>query len=174
MRLLGSGAFGSNAGAVFTAPAATCALRRRQLQQPPHRGMAIQPLADVTDAPHLEAWVTSLKLPQQRLGIMPLSKSVFGLPPRTDILRQVVTYQRARWRGTSTAATKTRGEVRGGGKKPWPQKGTGRARHGSRRSPIFVGGANCFSLATHICSLTDLAHITHITQHATNTTPHEP
>lgn len=133
--------------AAVQGPAAVGTVAPQQpARQQQHRGMAIQPMADITDNPRLEAWVTSLET-QERVGLMPLSKPVFGLPPRTDILRQVVTYQRARWRGTSTAATKTRGEVRGGGKKPWPQKGTGRARHGSRRSPIFVGGMCCAASA---------------------------
>ena len=61
----------------------------------------------------------------------------------TDILHQaIVMYQAGRREGT--AATKTRGEVSGGGKKPWKQKGTGRARHASIRSPIWTGGGTVF------------------------------
>ena len=61
----------------------------------------------------------------------------------TDILHQaVVMYQAGQREGT--ASTKTRGEVSGGGKKPWKQKGTGRARHASIRSPIWTGGGTVF------------------------------
>ena len=64
-------------------------------------------------------------------------------PVHTDLLYQsILMYQAGEREGT--AATKTRGEVRGGGKKPWKQKGTGQARHGSRRSPIWRGGGVTF------------------------------
>ena len=68
-----------------------------------------------------------------------LSPSIFGLPWNADLVHQVVTSMMSTARN-SIAHTKTRGEVSGGGKKPWKQKGTGRARHGSNRSPIWVGG----------------------------------
>ena len=72
-------------------------------------------------------------------GKITLSKDVFGLPWNADLVHEVVRLMNANAR-TPIAHTKTRGEVRGGGKKPWKQKGTGRARHGSTRSPIWVGG----------------------------------
>ncbi|MGI9611122.1 MAG: 50S ribosomal protein L4 [Acidimicrobiia bacterium] len=70
---------------------------------------------------------------------MKLDGDVFGIEPNMDVLHQVVTAQLAGKR-RGTASTKTRGEVRGGGRKPWRQKGLGRARHGSIRSPSWVGG----------------------------------
>ena len=75
----------------------------------------------------------------QESGKIKLSESVFGLPWNADLVHQVVVSMMSNARHP-IAHTKTRGEVSGGGKKPWQQKGTGRARHGSTRSPIWVGG----------------------------------
>jgi large subunit ribosomal protein L4 len=68
-----------------------------------------------------------------------LNDQIFGIRPNEDLMAQYVRVYQANQR-QGTVKTKTRGEVRGGGRKPWRQKGTGRARHGSIRSPIWVGG----------------------------------
>jgi len=72
-------------------------------------------------------------------GKIELPESVFSLPWNADLVHEVVTSLLSTSR-TPVAHARTRGEVSGSNKKPWQQKGTGRARHGSRRSPIWVGG----------------------------------
>lgn len=79
------------------------------------------------------------KVDGTRNGDFKLDSDIFGIEPNLDVLHQVITAQLAAARA-GTASTKTRGEVRGGGRKPWRQKGTGRARHGSTRSPQWSGG----------------------------------
>jgi len=72
-----------------------------------------------------------------------ISQRIFGVKPKMDVIHQVVVAQQANARQV-LADTKDKSEVRGGGKKPWRQKGTGRARHGSSRSPIWRGGGVTF------------------------------
>lgn len=79
----------------------------------------------------------------KEVGEVTLSDELFGMEPNPHAVHQVVRAQRAAARA-GTASTKTRGQVRGGGCKPWRQKGTGRARAGSIRSPIWKGGGTVF------------------------------
>ncbi len=72
-----------------------------------------------------------------------LSAAVFGIEPNVHAMHEVVRAQRAAWR-SGTSNTLTRGQVRGGGKKPWRQKGTGRARQGTIRAPHWTGGGVVF------------------------------
>jgi large subunit ribosomal protein L4 len=78
------------------------------------------------------------------IGEIELKDEVFGIPVNKDALYQVTKMQLANKR-QGTQSTLTRAEVRGGGAKPWRQKGTGRARHGSTRSPIWIKGGVTFA-----------------------------
>ena len=75
----------------------------------------------------------------EKIGEITLSDKIFAARWRPTLVHETILALQAN-RRAGTAHTKGRGEVRGGGKKPWRQKGTGRARHGSIRSPIWVGG----------------------------------
>src|SRR5690625_5337974 len=75
----------------------------------------------------------------KKTGAVELPEEIFAVQVNVPLIHQVVVAQQAAAR-TGNHATKTRGAVRGGGRKPWRQKGTGRARQGSIRSPQFVGG----------------------------------
>lgn len=75
----------------------------------------------------------------ERVGDVDLNPDIFGIEPNVAVMHQVVNAQLAAARA-GTHSTKTRAEVRGGGRKPWRQKGLGRARHGSIRSPQWIGG----------------------------------
>ena len=79
----------------------------------------------------------------KKVGEVELNDALFGLEVKQYVLHDVVKMQLAN-RRAGTASTKTRSEVRGGGAKPWRQKGTGRARAGTRNSPIWRGGGTTF------------------------------
>ena len=87
--------------------------------------------------------VTKYNMSGAKVGEIQLNDAVFGVEVNAAVMHQAVVRQLFNER-LGTHATKTRGEVRGGGKKPWRQKGTGRARAGSSRSPIWVGGGITF------------------------------
>jgi len=78
-----------------------------------------------------------------KVGEIELSESIFGIEPNNHVLFEAIIMQRASLR-QGTSKVKTRSEVRGGGRKPWRQKGTGRARQGSIRSPQWRGGGTVF------------------------------
>lgn len=79
----------------------------------------------------------------KKVGSTELAASLFDVALQPEVLRHVIIAQQANAR-PNVAHVKTRSEVRGGGRKPWRQKGTGRARHGSIRSPLWVGGGKSF------------------------------
>lgn len=80
---------------------------------------------------------------KEETGEIELPKEIFEIEINSDLIHQVVLAQQGN-RRQGTAQAKMRGEVRGGGRKPWRQKGTGRARHGSTRSPLWRGGGVTF------------------------------
>ncbi len=90
-----------------------------------------------------ETSISVLSAQREKVGEIPLPAVISEQPQREHLLFETVRMQLAN-RRSGTAATKTRAQVRGGGRKPWRQKGTGRARSGSNRSPIWVGGATVF------------------------------
>ncbi len=97
--------------------------------------------APVDEAPVRQVHTVTVRNPSsgRKTGSVDLDPEVFGIEPNVFVMHQVVTAQlAARRRGTQN--TKTRSEVKGGGGKPWRQKGTGRARHGSTRNPQWRGG----------------------------------
>ncbi len=85
------------------------------------------------------ASVDVLNVKGEKVGTIDLRDDIFNIEPNLDVMWRYVDMQLAN-RRAGTASTKTRGEVSGGGRKPWPQKHTGRARHGSIRSPIWRHG----------------------------------
>jgi len=84
-----------------------------------------------------------LNIRAEKVGEIDLNDLLFNVEINTGVLHEVVCMQRAN-RRSGNACTKTRGEVSGGGAKPWRQKGTGRARAGSRTSPVWRGGGTVF------------------------------
>ncbi len=86
---------------------------------------------------------TVYNLSGQQVSTVELDEFIFGIEPNKAVMHQALVRQHANAR-QGTASTKTRGEVRGGGRKPYRQKGTGNARQGSRRAPHYRGGAVIF------------------------------
>lgn len=91
----------------------------------------------------MAATVQVVDMNNVKTGEIALDEEVFGVAARPHLLHDVVKMQLAN-RRQGTASTRTRSDVRGGGKKPWKQKGTGRARAGTRRSPLWRGGGTVF------------------------------
>ncbi|KAM4038891.1 large ribosomal subunit protein uL4m [Anomaloglossus baeobatrachus] len=115
-----------------------------KFQRPPvDLSRPVQRVCRIPVPPHLSArtvWLENLDEEEDEpTSLVQLHPDVFDVPPRIDVIHQVVTWQR-NFKRISYAKTKTRAEVRGGGRKPWRQKGTGRARQGSIRSPLWRGG----------------------------------
>lgn len=87
-----------------------------------------------------QVWIENLDTVEERkLGLAYLDPEIYAVKPRIDVIQQNVTWQR-RYRFVSYAHTKVASEVQASGRKPWPQKGMGRARHGTRRSPLWRKG----------------------------------
>lgn len=87
-----------------------------------------------------QAWIENIdEVEERKLGLIELHPDVFAAQPRVDVIQENIEWQR-KYRYVSFAHSKSRAEARGGGRKPWPQKGGGRARHGSLRSPLLKGG----------------------------------
>lgn len=87
-----------------------------------------------------QVWIENFDtVEEQKLGLIELHPEIFAAQPRIDVIHQNVEWQR-KYRFVSFAHSQLRSERPGGGRKPWPQKGLGRARHGSIRSPLFKGG----------------------------------
>ena len=89
------------------------------------------------------AKVTVYNLEGKKVGDLELNKDIFDIEVKEEVIHKVVVAHLSNRRNV-VASTKDRSEVRGGGAKPWKQKGTGRARHGSNRSPIWIGGGVTF------------------------------
>lgn len=91
-----------------------------------------------------QAWLETLSVTEnEKLGIVDLHPEIFATFPRIDVLWANIHWQTI-YKKVDYRHAKNRAEMRGGGRKPWPQKGTGRARHGSIRSPIFIAGGKTF------------------------------
>ncbi len=88
--------------------------------------------------------VNVINMQGEEVGTVELPVGIFDAPINVDLMHQAFMRQLAN-RRTGAHSTKNRSEVRGGGRKPWRQKGTGRARHGSIRSPLWVGGGKVFT-----------------------------
>ncbi|KAF6017379.1 mRpL4 [Bugula neritina] len=106
-------------------------IRNRKLLYPPQHS-----------CDRIQSWVSTLsRLQDDKVGIIDLHPSIFGVHPRLDIIHENIKWQQ-KYKNIDFSRVRTRAEMPGGGRKPWRQKGTGRARHGSIRSPLWnKGGA---------------------------------
>ncbi|XP_062979174.1 large ribosomal subunit protein uL4m [Elgaria multicarinata webbii] len=136
----------NQSGFVGNSGISASAVDATSLRETPPEVVSSDPIlrkCDIAIPKHLtpvQAWVESLKrYDASRVGLTDLHPDMFAVMPRIDILHMVAIWQK-NYKRISYAKTKTRAEVRGGGKKPWMQKGSGRARHGSTRSPLWRGG----------------------------------
>ena len=123
---------------------ATETKKKAAVKKAPAKKVAVKKTATKAEQPKATAPVSSTEatiytMAGKTAGTIALPAALFSAPWNADLVHQVVVGMQANARPT-VAHTKFRGEVAGGGKKPWKQKGTGRARHGSNRSPIWVGG----------------------------------
>ncbi|XP_048842900.1 39S ribosomal protein L4, mitochondrial [Brienomyrus brachyistius] len=118
-------------------------VQRRLRPLPTDSNVPVLHKCEATIARHLrprQTWLESLRSREEdQLGIVELHPDVFAVHPRIDILHAVEVWQR-NFKRISHAKVKSRAEVSGGGRKPWAQKGSGRARQGSIRSPLWRGG----------------------------------
>lgn len=134
----------STSGRFSTAPGAAAAARQQQWTQTArsqHGSLAVSYPFSIAYMVDREVVVHDLG--RRPVGVDKLPGPVFNVPVRIDILHRNVRYLRAKWQ-QGTHKAKTRGEVSGGSRKPWPQKKTGQARQGSIRSPLWKGGATTF------------------------------
>lgn len=120
---------GTNTRSLATAASATNIIKSQQLAEIDYPKRFVEPR---------DVWIESLE-DDEKKGILQLDPKIFSATPRMDIVHLNVEWQK-KYRYVSFAHAKLRFECRGGGRKPWPQKGLGKARHGSIRSPLFRGG----------------------------------
>jgi large subunit ribosomal protein L4 len=131
------------AEAVAAQPEAEAAAPEPEEKPAPQRRRAARPKAAEAELPASPLTVSTYSQDGERVGQAQLPEAIFGVTPNAAVMHQAYLRQMAN-RRQGTAATKTRAQVSGGGAKPYRQKGTGRARHGSVREPSMVGGGTVF------------------------------
>ncbi|KAH7640222.1 mitochondrial ribosomal protein L4 [Dermatophagoides farinae] len=139
-----STATGGNLNDVESAmePTQTQIISQSQVIDPILVNIARTTLTDTNIAvtPIRQAWIENMSTPNSiKLGLMELHPNIFSIHPRPDVIQENHKWQTL-YKHVDWTCMKTRSELRGSNRKPWPQKGTGRARHGSRRAPMWIGG----------------------------------